>query len=304
MIRTRTHLLALMIAASAAASCSPARFAADLAGKAMEGGGGVYASDPDPELVKEALPFALKTIEGLIQVSPRNDDLRLAAARGFAGYAYLLKETEASRPGTAEERRTTDRRIARLFLRGRDQGIAGLEVRHPGLRKALKDGGRALEATTKDDVELLYWTGVAWAGAISSNKRDLAMMADLPMAAAMVKRVAELDDAYDGGAAEEFLMLYEAGHPGGSLEAAENHYHRAVELSDGLSASAYVGYAESVAVARQDLGAFRRALASALAIDVDAAPQHRLTNVLAQRRAHRLLEKIDTLFIAPAGDLS
>lgn len=307
MSRKYALFLAIILAcAAAAAGCSPARLAADLAGKAMAGGGGVYASDEDPELVLAALPFGLKTMEGLIEISPRNADLRLAAARGFAGYAYLLKETGADRPAAStDERRASDRRIARLFLRGRDHGIAGLEARHPGFTEALRaDHDAALAGTGPADAELLYWTGAAWAGAISADKRDLAMLAELPLAGALVARTAELDEAFDGGAAHEILMAYEAGRPGGSLEAAEAHYRRAVELSGGLSAGAHVGYAETVAVARQDPVAFRQSLEAALAIDVDAAPERRLTNVLAQRRARRLLAGQDTFFLSADGGTS
>ncbi len=77
-----TTLIAIVITGAAVAACSPARMAADLAGKAMAGGGDVYASEEDPELLIAALPFGLKTMEGLITSSPGNTDLRLAAGRG------------------------------------------------------------------------------------------------------------------------------------------------------------------------------------------------------------------------------
>ena len=183
--------------------------------------------------------------------------------------------------------------------------MAGLEARHPGFTEALKtDREAALARTGPADAELLYWAGAAWAGAIAADKRDLAMVAALPIAASLVIRTAELDDGFDGGAAHEFLMLYEAGRPGGSLDVAEAHYRRAVELSGGTSAGAHVGYAEMIAVARQDRAAFRRALDAALAVNTDAAPERRLTNVLAQRKARRLGQQEDLLFIAPEGDIS
>jgi hypothetical protein len=43
---------------------------------------------------------------------------------------------------------------------------------------------------------------------------------------------------------------------------------------------------------------------SRLAVDTDAAPERRLTNVLAQRTARRLIEQEDLLFLAPEGDIS
>jgi hypothetical protein len=110
---------------------------ADLAGKAMAGGGDVYASEEDPELLMAALPFGLKTMEGLITISPGNTNLRLAAARGFAAYAYLVQQTQGVDTATTAERRALDHRVARLFQRGRDHAMAGLEARHPGFAEAL-----------------------------------------------------------------------------------------------------------------------------------------------------------------------
>ena len=301
MVRKLTILLGITLVGAVVSACSPARVVADLAGKAMVGGGDVYASEEDPELLMAALPFGLKTMEGLITSSPNNTNLRLAAARGFAAYAYLVQQTQGNdSSATTVERRALDHRVARLFLRGRDHAMAGLEARHPGFAEALRtDREVALAGTGPADVELLYWAGAAWSGAIAADKRDLGMVAALPIAASLVIRTAELDDGFDGGAAHEFLLLYEAGRPGGALDVAEAHYRRALELSGGTSAGAHVGYAEMIAVARQDQAAFRRALEAALAVDPDAAPERRLTNVLAQRKARRLLEQADLLFLDP-----
>ena len=51
--------------------------------KSLATGGSVWASDDDPQLVREALPFTLKTVESLLATDPRNPDLLLAAASGF-----------------------------------------------------------------------------------------------------------------------------------------------------------------------------------------------------------------------------
>jgi hypothetical protein len=73
--------MVIMVLAVLLAACSPKRLAVDLVGSAMVGGGDSYATDNDPDLVKEALPFGLKTIESLLAVSPDNRNLLLAAAR-------------------------------------------------------------------------------------------------------------------------------------------------------------------------------------------------------------------------------
>jgi CheY-like chemotaxis protein len=62
----------------AGTGCSIRGMAIDSIGSALAGGGDVFAAEDDPELVRAATPFALKTIEGLIAQRPRNIDLLLA----------------------------------------------------------------------------------------------------------------------------------------------------------------------------------------------------------------------------------
>ncbi|HET9754732.1 MAG TPA: hypothetical protein VFP52_17300, partial [Myxococcales bacterium] len=48
-------------------ACSPKRYALNQVADALSanGEGGAFARDDDPELVRDAVPFALKTMEGL-----------------------------------------------------------------------------------------------------------------------------------------------------------------------------------------------------------------------------------------------
>jgi len=193
-------------------------------------------------------------------------------------------------------------RAGRLFLRSLDYGLRGLETRHPGLARALHLGETtALRVTTKDDVELLYWTGAAWAGAIASDKGNLDLIAELPVAGALVQRVIDLDESYDEGAADEFFVAYEAGRPGGSTKLARSYYERALKLSGGKRASLYVAMAEAVAIPEQDSAAFRSLIISALAVDPEAVPDLRLVNTLAHRRAAWLESRAPELFVAAEG---
>ena len=50
-------------------------------------------------------------------------------------------------------------------------------------------------------------------------------------------------------------------------------------------------------MASQDRTEFKRLLAQALAIEVDRAPEYRLANLVAQKRAGWLLSRADELFI-------
>ena len=55
--------------------------------------------------------------------------------------------------------------------------------------------------------------------------------------------------------------------------------------------------ASSVVISEQGRAEFIELLEKALAVDVDKVPERRLANVLAQRRAKLLLERIDEYFI-------
>jgi predicted anti-sigma-YlaC factor YlaD len=70
-----------------------------------------------------------------------------------------------------------------------------------------------------------------------------------------------------------------------------------VELSRGELAAPMVSMAEIVSVGSQDRKEFTDLLNRALAIDVDAIPEWRLTNLVMQRRAAWLLSRVDDLFL-------
>ena len=290
-----TFLVGLVVVAMVA-GCSPKRVALGMIGDALAGGGGVYASDPDPDLIREALPFALKTYEGLLEASPEHLGLMLATAKGFTAYAFMLSD-QADRIDDPARASALRRRAKGLYLRGRDHALAGLEVAYPGFGAALRRGeGDPLAATQRGDADFLYWAGAAWAGALSADKQDFMLMAELPLAGKLVRRVVELDDAYDGGSAHQFLVTYEGARPGGNLETARAHYRRALELSGAGRAGLHLALAEAVAVPEQDLAAFRDLIEAALGVDLDAQPDQRVANAIAQRRARWLLSQTPELF--------
>ncbi len=297
-------LSVLLLLVGALAACSVKRTAVDIVGNAISGGGGTYASDDDPELIREAMPFGLKTYESLLEISPEHQALLLSAARGYTAYAYLL-QGEADRLDAADLGRARARRdrARKHYLRGRDYALRGLAVAHPGVVAALRQDAAAVLVTTDvAEVPFLYWGGAAWAGALSAVKDDLDLLAELPLAAAMVGRAIELDEAYEGGAAHEFFIAYEGGRPGGSAGRAREHYARALELSAGARASVHLALAEAVAIKQQDLAEFRDLIGAALAIDPDRKPELRLVNTIAQQRARWLESRIPDLFFEASDE--
>ena len=269
--------------------------------------GDVFAADEDPELIRDATPFALKTIESLLAEKPEHRVLLLAACRGFAQYAYAFVETEAERleevDFEASERQY--QRALNLYIRARDYGLQSLELDHPGVTAALVgESATALSDFGFNDVPLLFWTGAAWGGVTNLGQAQPEMVADFPAVRALLNRALELDESYDLGAIHAVLIWLEAVPEtmGGSAERARYHFNRAVELSSGLNAGPYVTLAESVSVADQNWQEFRDLLESALAIDPESAPSIRLANIIAQERARWLLDRTENLFFDYPSD--
>jgi predicted anti-sigma-YlaC factor YlaD len=295
-------VLLVLGAAMALSGCSVRRLAVNALGNALAQGSSGWASDDDPELVRDAIPFALKTIESLLTESPEHRGLLLAATSGFTQYAYAFVQSEADFVEQTDLARATAQRqrTVRLYLRAREYGLRGLEVEHPGLRdRLLKDARGAVATCTRADVPLLYWTAASWAAAISLAKENSELAADLPVCETLVRRALVLDDGFGGGALHDFMIAYE-GRPaaaGGSVERSRQHFERAVALSRGGRAAPYVSLAESVCVGAQNRAEFTALLERALAIDPDKAPENRLANLVAQKRARWLLARVDELFI-------
>jgi predicted anti-sigma-YlaC factor YlaD len=271
--------------------------------------GDVYASDNDPELVRQALPFALKTMESLLAEQPENRKLLLAACRGFAQYSYAFVDTNADRLESVDYRASLveRERALKLYLRARDYCLRSLELESAGIGRQLEIAPEtALAEFGVDEVPVLFWTGAAWGGAISLGKDRPELSADLPAVRALMERTLELDPDYDLGAAHSVMIVLEAlpAAMGGSRERARDHFEQAVTLSRGLSAGPYVTLAKQVSVPAQDWREFQQLLEQALDIDPDREPSLRLVNIIAQDRARTLLAEIEELFLDYPGEPS
>jgi predicted anti-sigma-YlaC factor YlaD len=298
-LRPLSLFVGLLVIVVFLSGCSVKRLTAGVVGDALTGDSDVFASDDDPELIREALPFGLKTLESLLASSPSHRGLLLSAAKGFTTYAYLLQD-EADRLEEQDHGRARllRARIKGLYLRGRQYAFRGLELDHPRFESLLRgDQTAVLAKTTAEDVPFLYWAGLSWGGALSAGSDDLALVSDAPLFAALVRRVVDVHERYEAGAAHEFLISYEASRPGGSASLAREHFRRALALTDTPRASLFVALAEGLSIKEQNLDEFKELLARALAINPDREPKGRLVNVLAQRRARWLLARIPDLFI-------
>lgn len=285
--------------------CSINAIATRAVARALSGGDepSVFVTDNDPELIADALPFALKIYDTLILQRPDDAELLLAGGSAYIGYANAFLQTPAGMlpPEEFEKRELLIRRAKNLYLRGRDYAIQGLGARHPEGREILDGDLDALIAVVEEeDVPYLYWIAAGWLGAFSTEPFDMNLNVSVGRAATLILRGYDLDPDFDNGAIDELLLSYYASLPeglGGSRERAAYHYERAVRLADGKKASPHVSYAVSVLIPQQKLREFMDKMDLALEVDTESYPEYRLVNTIKQREAAWYLENLDRFFL-------
>jgi predicted anti-sigma-YlaC factor YlaD len=148
-------------------------------------------------------------------------------------------------------------------------------------------------------VPRLYYTAAAWGAAFALNKNDSELSADQRLIEKMMRRALALDPGWEQGALHDFFITWEGGRAsvGGSYDKAREHFEQAKALGAGQRVSPYVTFAETVSVGLQNKKEFVQVLNEALQIDISKAPDQKLANVIAQRRARWLLSRVDELFV-------
>src|SRR5262245_65611172 len=120
--------------------CSIRKTAVNKFGDALARSSANFAGDDDLELIGDAIPFGLKTMEGLLEQAPRHRGLLLACTSGFVQYAFGWVQMEADIVEPKDFQRATElrARAQKLYLRAREYGLRGLELDAPTLRADLQ----------------------------------------------------------------------------------------------------------------------------------------------------------------------
>lgn len=295
------RLGAAALVAMALAGCSLKGMAVKAVANSLAAPGDVFTRDNDPELVRDAIPFALKTYESLLETVPKHQPLLVATCSGFTSYAYGFVQTDADLlqfTDHAASRAGTDRAM-KMYLRAKDYCMRALELRYPGVGKQLMiDPAPALAKMTKKDVELLYWTAASWGSGMSLGKDQPDLVIDFPIVRAMAERALALDPEWGNGSIHELFITLDSQPEalGGSQAGAKKHFDEAVRIERGQLPGPYVEYAEGVSVFNQDRAEFERLMNQAIALDPNAQPSVRLVTMIMQRRARVMLDHIDELF--------
>jgi len=292
----------LLAAALMVSGCSIKTLAVKTVANTLSQPGDTFTRDDDPELIRAALPFGLKTFESLLESVPNHEPLLLATCSGFTSYAYAFVETDADILGETdhEKAKALREQALKLYIRAKGYCLRAMEARFKGIgARLLDDPAAALQRAKRKDVPLLYWSAASWGAAISLGLDRPELAIDFPAVRALAERALALDEVWNKGALHELMIsldsLPEA--MGGLPARVGEHFKRAVELQQGLSPGPYVSLAAHQAVDAQDRAEYERLLNQALAIDPEQDKSNRLVTIITQRRARAMLQQIDTKFV-------
>ena len=120
--------------------CPPARSSAGRSRASptrSSSGVDVYGTDEDPELVRDALPFGLKTMESLLAVVPDHEGLLLSLCRGFTSYSNAFVQSEGDLLVNTDYPRSVQlhERALKLYLRAQRLRAARARAAPPRHRR-------------------------------------------------------------------------------------------------------------------------------------------------------------------------
>jgi hypothetical protein len=281
-----TRVAAVLALVAAAAGC--ASIASTATTRMSQHLAGALLDQNDPETVRQGAPAYLLLADSLIADDPENSALLQGGARLYAAYASAF----VSDPARAQRltRRAVD--YADRALCAELPPACAPEARSPdGFAAALAQAGKA-------QVPVIYTWGMARAGWVQANSADWNAIAELPRIEAAMRRVVELDESYDRGAAHVYLGVLATLRPaalGGRPEEGRRHFERAIELSGGKDLMGQVQFARYYARLVFDRPLHDRLLKGVLAAE-PAQPGLTLSNTLAQEQARKLLAGADAFF--------
>ncbi|MDW8245133.1 MAG: TRAP transporter TatT component family protein [Sandaracinaceae bacterium] len=265
----------------------------------------------DPEIAEAAIPSVIQQNEALVYLLPDDAGVITSAVRVYAsyGYGFLEDKMEQAEFDGAEEQVIEHyrQRAGLAYLRAREIAFQWLDRKRPEEGGILGVQRKGLEAftqhikkfTSEEEAIVLFWAAYSWARYINLNRDKMDALADLPYVSAIADHVnAIIPSYYDYGPVALRAGLMAAAPPalGGRHAEAKAEFERAIQLSGRHNLLFLVTEARLVAVPLQDRALYRSLLEEVLRFDVDSKPEHRLPNLLAQRRARRYLAEIDNLF--------
>ncbi len=242
----------------------------------------------DAAIVESGAPAYLLMIDGLISDDPENKKLLRTAAMLYTAYADLfVKDIQRSK------------KMADKALNYANKAICLEQTNACSLKsRPFKEFEKIIFNMKTENVPGLFALGNSWASWIMVNKNNFDAIADIARIELIMKRIIELDQTYQDGAAYLYLGVLASLLPpalGGKLEQGKLYFTKAIEISQGKNLMVKVIYAKLYARMIFDRELHDRMLNEVIKADPDI-PGYTLVNTQAQIEAKELLDSADDYF--------
>jgi hypothetical protein len=243
----------------------------------------------DLRVIREGMPAYLMLMDGMVEGWPGNDRLLLAAAQAYSSYAAaFIGDSEAAFRDV-------------LLQRAKNYALQALEQRGVSapLSSPFEQFERQVTQMAAEDLPYVFWAASCWGSWIAARGTSITALAELPRVEALMRRALTLDETYNYGSPHLFMGVLDASRPpvaGGSLERAQAHFLKAIDIGGGQFLMAYVYYADVYARKALDRDLFTSTLKKVLDTPADTVPELTLMNTVARQKARALLEKTEEYF--------
>jgi hypothetical protein len=271
--------------------------------------------ESDYQLAHDAIPGALKTIEGFWIVDPDNEDLLGILTEGYCQYGTAFVEDDweiAKFAKKLDDVEYHNARATRIFTRCLNYALKQLGDRWQSTLFEAPDAVAKLAADTGEGKrDQMMWTALALGSIINHNLGRAEMLSYQPTVQAILTRVVELDKAHPPSRKDyaalphvAFGMLYSAvsAQMGGKTAQAKTEFEAALQLTAdkdhpaGKLLLARTLMAYRLGVINNDRKFFHDQLKQVLETPPSVWPEQRLANEVAHRRARRYLSHEKELF--------
>jgi hypothetical protein len=268
--------------------CSINRFVVNSAADFIQDGLSVLYQEEDLILAEQYLASNLKTVEILLARQPDNIRLNLIAAQGFGAYAmgfvedYSLSRAEA------------------LYQRGLNYALQSLPVELRFTNAiTIPELRNVVNKCHKEEIPALFWIGYNWGSVILQHLDDPRQLLNLAKVEMLMQRVEELDEIYYFAGVHLFFGCYYAGRApilGGQPELGRKHFEIAIDKNNKQLMLANYLMARYYAVQTQNESLFDELTQNVIQFDLQQAPEIRLLNAIAKRKAEFLLQQRNKYF--------
>jgi len=300
----RAHTLTLVLAA-AASLCTSGCIKQTLTNgqiEAFRSAAVVVDTIGDYEVARAGAAAGIIQFEGMHALAPDNPNALFMLAKSWVGYGVGFAEDDMQVAQDAGDDDLVEyhRKRARMaYDRAVYYGTRLIALKAPGFVEAKKNQETLTKwvkanFTSKDDAEILLWTGEAWllrAGLMASDDNEGgAFVSELFVAIPLLERAVELDETAARYMGLVMLAAYHSRSGMAEMDQGKKMFERALAKTERRDLVVQMVYATKYACAKGDPVLYQTLLNEVLQAD-DPDPEQRLENTIAKRQAKRWLGK-------------